>query len=1471
MERFTATGRRTAVLLLGLGLGLPVHVAAQAPRREVVRPVDFATSQDDNLFSLQRSQEQIHAYETALQELDRGEHEAAVERLHKLLQADNGGVVPVGPGRYVGLRVAVVVAMANLPAPAQQAYEDLVRREAGALRAPLERLSREQLLLAAERFPAAELGRAARLRLGDLALERGDGLDAAGHYRQALDATTIGSRDELRAFQRLQQAQVLCDPPLARAEAIQGRLEAVGDDLLRALPAPTGAEPVTYLGGAGSGAAPSQPPAGSLAAIWSYEVAAPFFDRSDSGQHAMHAVGDLDGIYVNTGHEVLALDPLRRDRAWSTISPMRDETHDYRDSCNNDTVLACSIDDELVVAALQVPDRSVNVDFNGGLRIMWKIPQRRLYAFDRQSGKVVWSHFDELDGPRTRRFRGHDSCGSPLLLGDTVYAPTHDRPGAIQFCVAAYEARTGQPKWRRLICSSQQDVNMFGNAQADFTASPLRHAGGVLFGSSNLGVVYALEAATGRVRWITAYEVVRMPRVSMHRQVERTVYFANNPPVVLDGVVCSTPLDSQFVLAHDVETGQPLWRLPSEATIAGTDHHVQWLCGALGREFVLAGGGCVAVAPRPTTGSAGQPAARSLVPPDRLAQRRERGQARPALTVDRLWVPRPERLLAFDSQGALVETVPLPRLQPGNLLLVGGLVVSVRQRSFDVIADPAALLDRFEAKVEESPDDPQSLLRLASLRRALLPEDATTEQMAPVLAAYRRGLEACRKIGLPDQHPTHLALRNELFAHAFRQARISLAAGRADARELLVAARDSAPTEPQWIDCQALVLEASEGDRERFLVELDRLGSLAPDGVFPFGEGIPVAAFVLWQQALRSTDPDRAVAAWQRLLEEHPAVSLLDGSGAQVARDAIATLIARHGEKCYAPIAARAEALLGKAGEDRAALELLVARFPNSQAAARAGSRLMDLAVRAGDLALAGSVLAEAAARGAVPPGVLRRVLFAAEARGNRPLADALAARLAEHRAATSDWPDDAGRTYGAVLDARSPAATTPLPSLREPSRQLGKLATRDFVLVLRVQRVPGFGAPVDPPVWVGTGNEVRAIEPLSDNDENSPRYAFPYEYLEHVLLCGPLLVVPDMSRVHAVDAATGAARWELPNPRARTYESLGVLDGVLLLLAQARSGQGPIDLLAVEPTSGALLHQTVLGEDLLKPKVAGEALLGTRVTADGGLEVFRIDPLTGRRLDGFQLPAGSLQSLLRMQPESITTRHYPQAMAIRGDRLFLPTEPGDGTPPEVVAVGRDGTVARLWRGRPGGMLAMMALRGDTLCVAEFADRQNGRMLLLSCSDGTARHEVDLGTDAAILNWERSWLANPAPAIVAIESFADEARRQRQLLCYGVDDPTRTFEVKLGADEGEVMLAPQFGDDFLTFATRARRGAGALRLYCLGLADRAGRFPDGQKHRRIDLAGNRDGMTAHGPHLVLAGAQGLVLLGSTPDASTSPR
>ncbi|MFN9332056.1 MAG: PQQ-binding-like beta-propeller repeat protein, partial [Planctomycetota bacterium] len=193
---------------------------------------------------------------------------------------------------------------------------------------------------------------------------------------------------------------------------------------------------------------------------------------------------------------------------------------------------------------------------------MSKIPLRRLHGVHRATGKVAWTHYDDLDGPRTRRFRGHDACGAPLVVGDLVYAPVHDRSGAIAFSIAAYDLRTGEVRWRRLVCSGQQDVNMYGNARSEFAASPLALHDGVLYGASNLGVAFALEAATGDLRWLASYEVVRMPRVSFHQQPERQVFFANNPPAVADGVVCMTPLDSQFVLGLDAQNGALRWRVP---------------------------------------------------------------------------------------------------------------------------------------------------------------------------------------------------------------------------------------------------------------------------------------------------------------------------------------------------------------------------------------------------------------------------------------------------------------------------------------------------------------------------------------------------------------------------------------------------------------------------------------------------------------------------------------------------------------------------------------------------------------------------------------------------------------------------------------------------------------------------------------------------------------------------------------------
>jgi hypothetical protein len=73
---------------------------------------------------------------------------------------------------------------------------------------------------------------------------------------------------------------------------------------------------------------------------------------------------------------------------------------------------------------------------------------------------------------------------------------------------------------------------------------------------------------------------------------------------------------------------------------------------------------------------------------------------------------------------------------------------------------------------------------------------------------------------------------------------------------------------------------------------------------------------------------------------------------------------------------------------------------------------------------------------------------------------------------------------------------------------------------------------------------------------------------------------------------------------------------------------------------------------------------------------------------------------------------------------------------------------------------------------------------------------------------------------------------------------------------------PQFGADFLTFATLPPRGSGGPRLFALSLADRSGKLPNGRKSMRLDLAGGGDGMTSTASYTVIASGQGLLLLGT---------
>lgn len=1481
--------------LLAVSLSTGVAQAQHKPQRTVPKPIDFATSQNDNLFSLVRSQDDIHAIELAQEELAEGKNEAAVRRLHELLRIDPGGVIPVAPGRFLGIRSVIVTVMANMSPAAKAEYEQLALREARTLlNRPIREFSPRQLEAAATRFPTTKKGLAARTILGDRALERGDGLLAAKHFRKALDATTIGSDAENRIVARLASAAVLADPKAALAQKSAKRLTAAGDDVLPILPLPTLIQ--SAIGGGRSGATPMDEPTGHPRAFWREDVYADGFDR-EKGQLAMFPVGDLDGIYVNTGRELIAYDPLRKQIQWVSQSPLRDlaeerpreiiqrrsrrgrnrrRSFDPSDAINQDMVLAAAVNHDVVVGALQVPDSGKTVTFQASFEVITKIPRRRMYGYSRQTGKLLWAHFDELDGRRTNRYRGHDACGPPLIAGDTLYAPIQDRTGAIAFSIAAYDLRTGVPKWRRLVCSSQQDVNMFGNARMEYASSPLSLHGGVIYGATNLGVAFAVDALSGRLRWITSYDVVNMPESRLHGQADRQVFFANNPPVVNDGVVCMTPLDSQFALGLDIDSGTINWRLPYDAQIGGIENRVQWLCGAIDDEFIFSGQGVVAVKARPEDAFGTTAIYRQMVRPDQIGDRRfSMLPGRAAVTKDHVWVPTRDKVLAFDRSGQPHEKLPITPIdgyKPGNLMLVDGVLVSLRNNSFDLLIDSRAMLERSRAEAKNAPKSPDALLRLATLQDALLSNASTVQDRKAVQELYQRGLEACIEMGLPKSHPTRLALQRELFDQALAVAATAARNLSPDTLQHLVAARELAPDLEHWMQVQVQVLAQCRRDRDRFLQELTVLEQHAPSARMPLPLETSVSAFVLWQRAIAyEYEPTQAAGMWQRLLEQFGNERLGTDRAATVAEAQIDRLIKAHGKDAYREIHERAEAALKSAGEREEALRGLTARYPNSEAARRAGLMLLDKAVMNGNLGATCEVLARATRTNTVSAGVLRRVQVAALRRGNAALARTMVERLKRLPDAKSDWPEDNGATYIAAAQnavAELPSITHVAPAL--PSHDVLQVPPRsrqEYLRMLTTRIGRGFHRPKDTPLYVVAGSELVAFD-LEQGKQRTELFAESVEFLEHALVCGEVLVVPDMERVIALDYRTGETRWELTFETPRLIESLGITAGVLHVLVQPQIPDGKSDLIGLEPITGTQLFTRALSSRELKPKPIDDQLL--LMTVDkGAVTIARVDAVTGETLGTIPCAEATRPGLLELRQDSLATRLYPQRITGDHERIYLTVDGrNQNVLPQVIALDNNGKIAWHWQGTAGHQLLLEQRRGPHYVVAESSDMSESRMILLDIKTGKELRSSRLGHDATILNWERTWLDNPLPKTIAVGSQMDRQSRQRQLICFAVDAGP-SFAVPLKPDDGDVERAPQFGkasdgSEFVTFGVRPRRAGGVFRLYAIDVKTRAGAFAGKQKTRPVRSLGPPHGMSAVGPYTVLSTTQGLILLDANP-------
>jgi outer membrane protein assembly factor BamB len=181
--------------------------------------------------------------------------------------------------------------------------------------------------------------------------------------------------------------------------------------------------------------------------------------------------------------------------------------------------------------------------------------------------------------PPSSTFRGHAAClvcldlqaegrllwkvypdegwaweGSPLAEGANVYVAMRRSDIRPQAHVACLDALTGQLRWRRFICAADSPAH---GVLHECTHQLLTLAGDTLYYSTNLGVVAAVAATNGQLRWVSLYPRVRqgeIGRLAPHWQRDLT------PCVFHRGQLLVAPADSPRIFGLEASTGQILWQ-----------------------------------------------------------------------------------------------------------------------------------------------------------------------------------------------------------------------------------------------------------------------------------------------------------------------------------------------------------------------------------------------------------------------------------------------------------------------------------------------------------------------------------------------------------------------------------------------------------------------------------------------------------------------------------------------------------------------------------------------------------------------------------------------------------------------------------------------------------------------------------------------------------------------------------------------
>ncbi|MFN0056702.1 MAG: PQQ-binding-like beta-propeller repeat protein [Planctomycetales bacterium] len=688
-----------------------------------------------------------------------GQWEDAIDLIRQIGEQHGDRLVGIAPGRYVSVQTYCDILLSSLPAEGLALYrtriDPVARRWFDAAQAARDEAGLQKLL---HRAFLSSSGDDALLLLGELAWEQGNLTRARGYWEQLLPPTPPPEPGQL--FQELRYPDAPIDPAQIRARLVlcslmqgqlqrgrreletfraehpnaQGRLAGragnltsillaelaeaermtlpsgdarvrtfagnparnavqaeaidVGSiawsvplDLVRIAAPPELDEPVEAFGGFGRRFRPRLPPPRDVLCYYPVVFNNQVFYCDEAGIYARTLLGADGGGPAWGDHARIYSMPQEPAPAVPAVSK--------RVGFPRYTV---SIDGARLYARLG------NSSPHGRLRALRGAGSLLVSLDLERQGDLAWTiQGGEVDGPAGP----WAFDGTPLAVQGRVYVPLRRSEPQLQLNVACFDAESAKLLWNRKVCLG---LEAFGPEFEELHNELLTYADERLYFCTNLGVVAALDARDGTVRWVASY-----PRgeISKPQDFNTRQEHGPNPCVVNGGVVFVAPTDADRVLAYDAATGILRWQCP----LRGPAHQ---LVGVVDGMLVVAGDllwGLDADTGR-IVWTSGQQV------PDAVT----RGRA--AVGGGLVYWPRNEELLLVDAAtGQLTRRIDLAAQHGlsggGNVTLADGMLLLAQSNRLAAFSEFGSLRQRRQDQLTQRPNDPHAAFEWGLLADAL--------------------------------------------------------------------------------------------------------------------------------------------------------------------------------------------------------------------------------------------------------------------------------------------------------------------------------------------------------------------------------------------------------------------------------------------------------------------------------------------------------------------------------------------------------------------------------------------------------------------------------------------------------------------------------------------------------------------------------------------------------------------------------